>query len=177
MKTLKWMLVPLALSVTAPALAAPPAGPPGSAHFGERMQEKRSKALREKVGLTEDKAKRVEAILKKYAPERKKAHEEMRAAHEKLEALIDGKSNDQAQYRAALDSIRSRRKATQDVMERAFNEVAKELTPEEQAKLFVSLGEMRGHGKHGRGPGKHGRGHGFGRGHEGGPPPHGQGKH
>ena len=117
------------------------------------MQAMRSKMLRDRVGLSEDKARKVEAILDKYAPERKKNHEEMRAAREKLHALVDGKSDDQAQYRAALDTVRAKKKAAQDVMSRAFDEVAKELTPKEQARLFLSLEDMRGKGRgHGKGP-------------------------
>lgn len=172
MKTFKWLLVPLALSVTAPAWADPPPSGPSPDHSGgrfrEKMQEMRSHMLRERVGLTEEKAKRVEAILDKYAPERKRAHEALRAAREDLRALVDSKSEDENLYRKMLADVRTKRKAMQDLMDRAFNDVAKELTSKEQARLFLSLEEMHGFG---RGPG-FGRGHGpGGPGGPGGPPP------
>lgn len=172
MKTFKWLLVPLALSVTAPAWADPPSGAP-SGHPGgrskEKMQEMRSHMLRERVGLTEEKAKRVEAILDKYAPERKRSHEALRDAREDLRALVESKSEDENLYKKMLGDVRAKRKAMQDLMDRAFNDVAKELTPSEQARLFLSLEEMHGFGR-GHGPGfGHGRGPGGPSG-PGGPP-------
>lgn len=165
MKTLKLMLVPLALTLTAPAWADRPAGPPpghSGGRFGEKMEAMRSRMLRERVGLTDEKAKRVEAILNKYAPERKRAHEAVRTAREDLRTLIDSKSEDENLYKNALQSVRDKRKAMQDLMDRAFNEVAKELTPREQARLFVSLEELHGFGRgrdhDGHGHDDHGRG-------------------
>jgi len=156
MKTLRWMLVPLALSVVAPAFAAPPAPSASSERVDQKKREMRGRMLRDRVGLSDDKARRVEAVLEKYGPERKRVHSALRDAKEKLRSLVAGKSDDQAAYRAALDQLRSSRKALLDLMERAFGEVSKELTPKEQAKLFLALDELHmGMGRgmhHGHGP-------------------------
>ena len=146
MTRLRWLLVPIALLACAPAVAAPATPGPSGAPMEQHLQRMRSRVLRERVGLAEEKAKKVEAILDKYAPERRRLTAELRQGRQKLRALLVLDSQDQALYRAALDQVRSNRKALQDLMERAFGEIAKELTPKEQGKLFLALDELRHRG-------------------------------
>ena len=145
MTRLRWLLVPIALLACAPAVAAP-AAPPSGAPMEQHLARMRSRVLREKVGLGEEKAKKVEAILDRYAPERKRLTAELRQGRQKLRALLTLDSQDQTAYRAALDQVRTNRKALQDLMERAFSEISKELTPKEQGKLFLALDELRQRG-------------------------------
>jgi Spy/CpxP family protein refolding chaperone len=172
MKSLRWMIVSTVVGVCAvstPALAGParasasaasaPSAGRGAA-FEQHLHEARSRVLREKVGLTEDKARKVEAILDRYMPERKKVASAMREARQKLHALVTLNGDDQSTYRGALEQVRTQRKALMDLMDRAFAEVGKELTAKEQAKLFLALDELRGK-MGGRGHG-HGHGHGHG---------------
>ncbi|HEX4478277.1 MAG TPA: periplasmic heavy metal sensor [Polyangiaceae bacterium] len=150
MTTIRWMLLPMFLSVAVPAWAAPPppattpvtapSGDPGDRPF-ETM---RSRILRERVGLTEEKAVRVETILKKYAPERKRINGNLKESRQKLRALVTLNSDDQGAYKSALEGLRTNRKALADLMDRAFGEVSKELTAKEQGKLFLVLDNMRG---------------------------------
>jgi Spy/CpxP family protein refolding chaperone len=143
---LRWLLVPIALLACAPAMAAPTTPGPSGAPMEQRFQKVRSRVLREKVGLAEEKARKVEVILDRYAPERKRLTQELRQGRQKLRALLTLDSQDQAAYRSALDQVRTNRKALQDLMERAFGEIAKELTPKEQGKLFLALDELRQRG-------------------------------
>jgi len=53
-------------------------------------------------------------------------------------------SEDQAAYKGALDEVRTGRKALQDLMEHAFADISKELSPKEQARLFLALDELKG---------------------------------
>jgi len=145
MKRLAWLTLPALLSTAVPAFADPPASAPAGAP-APRVERIRSRVLRDKVGLTEDKARKVEAVLDKYAPERKRLGMALRDARQKLRALLVLNSEDEGAYRAALDALRTNRKALADLMDRAFTEIGKELTAKEQAKLFVALERMRGLG-------------------------------
>lgn len=146
MRRIRWILIPLALSVAGTALAdPPPEGPWGErAEMDQRMLKARGRLLREKVGLSEEKARKVEAVLDKYAPERKRLVASMRDARQKLRALVTLNSEDQAAYRTNLEQLRTSRKALMDLMDKAFNEVAKDLTPKEQTRLFLALDKLRG---------------------------------
>jgi len=146
MTRMRWLLVPIALLACAPAVAAPATPGPSGAPMEQHLQRIRSRVLREKVGLAEEKARKVEAILDRYAPERKRLTAELRQGRQKLRALLTLDSQDQAAYKGALDQVRSNRKALQDLMERAFGEIARELTPKEQGKLFLALDELRQRG-------------------------------
>ena len=150
MKSVHWFFMAVSLFACAPAMAGPNSPPNGAAPNGDaresRLQQIRSRVLRDKVGLTGDKAVKVEAILEKYAPERRRVAQKLREGRQKLKALMTLNSEDQTAYRSALDQIRTNRKAMQDLMERAFNEISKELTPKEQARLFLALDDLRGKG-------------------------------
>jgi Spy/CpxP family protein refolding chaperone len=144
MRSYRWLFMAVSLFACAPAAAAPPNTPPSGNPHEHRLQQMRSRVLRDKVGLSDDKAAKVEVILEKYAPERRRVAQKLREGRQKLKALMTLSSEDQAAYRAALDQIRVNRKALQDLMERAFNEISKELTPKEQARLFLALDDLRG---------------------------------
>ena len=150
MKLVRWSMVAATLLASAPALGAPPPAAPPPAAPGapagpmqQRLQRLRSRVLREKVGLADDKATKVEAILDRYAPERRRISQRIREGRQKLKALMVLNSEDQAAYRSALDEVRTNRQALQALMERAFNEIATELTPKEQGRLFLALDELR----------------------------------
>jgi Spy/CpxP family protein refolding chaperone len=155
MKRFQWFFIAAPLLACTPALAAPPNTPanaaaapaPPAGPMAQRLQRLRSRVLREKVGLPDDKAVKVEAILDRYAPERRKVSLKLRDGRQKLKALMVLNSEDQMAYRGALDEIRTNRKALQDLMARAFDEIARELTPKEQGRLFLALDDLRGKGQ------------------------------
>ena len=107
------------------------------------MLRVRSRVLREKVGLSNEKASKVEAILDRYAPERRRIALKIRDGRQKLMALLVLNSEDQTAYKGALEEVRTNRQAMQALMERAFNDIATELTPKEQARLFLALQDLR----------------------------------
>lgn len=145
-KTVRWILVPALLSSAGSAVAqnVPPAPGADRAAMEQRMDKARARLLRNKVGLSEEKARKVEAVLDKYAPERKRLVASMREARQKLRALVTLKSDDQAAYRTNLEQLRTSRKALMDLMDKAFTELSKDLTPKEQARLFLALDKLRG---------------------------------
>lgn len=148
------LLVGAMLFACAPALAAPPpapppgtpppaaAPPPPPGPMQQKLMRVRSKVLREKVGLTDEKATKVEAILDRYAPERRRIGLKIRDGRQKLKALLVLNSEDQAAYKGALEEVRTNRQAMQGLMERAFNDIAAQLTPKEQARLFLALQDL-----------------------------------
>jgi Spy/CpxP family protein refolding chaperone len=147
------LLVGAMLFACGPALGAPPpappppAPPPAAAPPPGPMQQKlmrvRSRVLREKVGLTDEKASKVDAILDRYAPERRRISLKIRDGRQKLKALLVLNSEDQAAYKGALEEVRTNRTALQGLMERAFNDIAAQLTPKEQARLFLALQDLK----------------------------------
>jgi hypothetical protein len=108
----------------------------------QKLMRVRSRVLREKVGLSDDKASKVESILDRYAPERRRIGLKIRDGRQKLKALVVLNSDDQAAYKGALEEVRTNRTAMQALMERAFNDIATQLTPKEQGKLFLALQEL-----------------------------------
>jgi Spy/CpxP family protein refolding chaperone len=154
MKRYAWFVLPLSLSIAVPALADPQKPGPSAEHgHGQGPGGKgfRQRVLKERVGLNDAKADRVSQLLEKYAPERKRLRDQTRDARQKLKALVGANSTDQAAFRTALDQVRTSHKAMVDLMDRAFAEVSKDLTPGEQARLFLALdglrGKMKGHGR------------------------------
>jgi hypothetical protein len=109
----------------------------------QKLMRLRSRVLREKVGLSDEKASKVEAILDRYAPERRRIGLKIRDGRQKLKALLVLNSEDQVAYKSALDEVRTNRQALQGLMERAFNDIATQLTPKEQARLFLALQDLR----------------------------------
>jgi len=88
MRRLSWTLVPIALLACAPALAAPASAPPAGP-MEQRAQRIRSRVLREKVGLNDDKAQKVEVILNRYAPERRRLALQIRDGRQKIPRADD----------------------------------------------------------------------------------------
>jgi Spy/CpxP family protein refolding chaperone len=127
----------------APPPAPPPAAAPPPGPMEQKLMRVRSRVLREKVGLTDDKASKVEAILDRYAPERRRIALKIRDGRQKLKALLVLNSEDQAAYKGALEEVRTNRTALQALMERAFNDIATQLTPKEQARLFLALQDLK----------------------------------
>ncbi len=135
----------LALSLSGPAYAQPEDddGAPPTAEVQERVKKMRGKVLREKVGLSEEKAKKVEAIFDALEPERRKVREEVRTARKQLRELFKADSDDQAAYDAALAKLREATKKTVALRDKQFEALKKELTPKEHAKIVHRLDKLR----------------------------------
>ncbi len=123
----------------------------------EKMKAMRAKMLREKVGLTEEKAKQVEGVLDgfhdRHVQLRKAFKENMKA----IKDLVKADSADQDAYTKALLAMRDNHKAQQVLMDEQMEALKKVLTPKEQAKMFLAHQKMKMKmkkfmkGKHGKG--------------------------
>lgn len=177
------MLLTLSLSLLiAGAALAQPRGPRGemTPERVEKFKEKRGELLREKVGLSEALATRVEAVMDKFQAERQELHGQVMEAKQALQTLLEEDSGDQLAYKANLDTLLAIRTSMQELHEAEISEIRGLLTPKEATKLLSTMERvhkrmrgMKGHGRKGRCPdGDCPRGDGFG---PGGPGPGGGG--
>lgn len=134
----------LTLGVASSAAAKPKGPHDKRAQVEQRIKQARGEILRKHVGLDDAKAKEVEAILDKHAPERKKLQGQMREARKTVRALLQADSNDQAAYARAIADYRSAEKKLDALREKEYDELAKKLTPKQQAKLVVAIRKMQG---------------------------------
>jgi Spy/CpxP family protein refolding chaperone len=140
----------LALAAPARAQSGPPphAGPPAHAAPGakraqaqQKLRQVRARLLRERVGLDVKTALAVEKILDKFQSERQRLHQAMREEKKKLRALLDLDSNDQAAYTRSQRSLLDVQQKLAMLKQQEFEELAKVLTPKQQAKLGREVDE------------------------------------
>lgn len=135
-----------ALGVAAPAFAQGKGGAPPPDKRGQveqRMRQVLGKVLRERVGLDEKKAAAVEKILDKNTSAERTLRQEQRKHRQALRALLKADSNDQNAYKAAITGLRASQQKLQAIHQRELDEVAKILTPKEQAKFLIAVTGMR----------------------------------
>jgi len=99
--------------------------------------------LRSEVGLDDKKAAEVEKILAKHAPQRKKLQKEAQTQRQALRALVQKDSNDQAAYDKAIQALRAAQKKLHAQREKEVDELAKVLTPKQQAKLLIATRKLQ----------------------------------
>ncbi len=134
----------LSLGVVHGASADPKAPADKRAQIEERIKKARGEILRRQVGLDDAKAKSVEAILDKHAPERRKLQKEMREHKRTVRALLDADSNDQQAYARSISGYRAAEKKLDALRDKEFTELSSKLTPKQQAKLVVAIRQMQG---------------------------------
>ncbi len=150
LKTTLGLIAVLAIisALAASALAQPSGGgrirsKQPAVHLHDQVKKVRFKVLREKVGLNEARAKKVEVVLERLAPQRHKAQKQMRQARQQLRRLIKADGDDQQAYSKALSQIREAHSTLEKLRDQQFEELEQELTPKEQATMLHTLGQMR----------------------------------
>ena len=113
------------------------------AEVEKRMQEVVRKVLTDKVGLEDKKADKVAALLKKDREDQRKIRKEMRDARQDLKKLLDDDSNDQKAYSKAMAALRKSRDDLHKLQNKHFQQLSKELTPKQQAKLFQAMQQLQ----------------------------------
>ena len=109
----------------------------------KRAETRRRELLRKRVGLSEEKAKRVEAIVRKHAEQQRTLKRSVREARVELRQLLRTESDDQGAYERALGELETAHRALQDLRQKRFEELKQTLTPREQAQLLVTMGKVR----------------------------------
>jgi Spy/CpxP family protein refolding chaperone len=142
---LRSLLLALAVLAAAPALArAEPGGPDQKrAEVRQRIKQLRHQVLLKEVGLDEAKAAAVERVLEKHSAERRAARERAAQHRAALQKLLDAGSNDQKAYATAIRGLRDAQKQRAAQRERELDELAKLLTPKQQAQLLRATERLK----------------------------------
>lgn len=146
----RWLFYPIfscSLLCATAAFAEPNGAPPGGvqakrAEVEARLKKWRATTLRRDVGLDEKKATEVERTLDRLQAEREKAQKDLRQQQKTLRALFDLDSTDQAAYAKALQSVREDTAKLQALRLAEFDELGKQLTPKQEAKLLRLMRQM-----------------------------------
>lgn len=113
------------------------------ARVEQRLKQLRAKILRQQVGLDEKKAEEVQKVLLKYEPERRKVQRQHQEHRRALRDLLQNDSNDDAAYKKSIDGFRATQKKLNALRDKEMDEVAKLITPKQQAKLYAALERLR----------------------------------
>jgi len=112
---------------------------PSKEKMMERMKQKRSKMLRNRVGLSETTAVEVEAVMVKNDPERKQLLRRKKALRHRVQALIAEDSDDQNQFQAAMREFRAIEERHVSLRQEEMKALSALLTPKEQVVLHMTL--------------------------------------
>ncbi len=154
------------LMTAAPVLAqTAPRQPAAAAVSRPLVLAMRARMLRERVGLDETTAQRVEQVLARFDAEHATVRELVRVNVQRIRQLLRENSTDQAAYRQAVEGLRNAQRQQQALIDREFDELKTILVPSQQARLLMQLRRLNqaGWGGGGMGPGAGpGRGGGMG---------------
>jgi hypothetical protein len=131
-----------ALSLSATALAQPSGVQAKRAEVEANLKKWRGTILRRDVGLDEKKATDIERTLDKFQAERQEVQKDMRQRQKTLRALLDLDSNDLPTYGKALQGVRENTIKLQSLRIQEFDELGKQLTPKQEAKLLRLVRQM-----------------------------------
>jgi len=129
-------------ALSAPAFAQPSGAQAKRAEVEARLKKWRGTILRKDVGLDEKKATDIEHTLDKFQVEREKVQKEMRQQQKIMRALFDLDSNDQSAYAKSLQSVRESTAKLQTLRLAEFDELGKQLSPKQEAKLLRLMRQM-----------------------------------
>lgn len=108
----------------------------------------RHEHFKKMLGLTDDQAKKVEALKKDEKAEIKPLRDKVRTLSKKLEWQIAAKASDD-DIKSTLDEARSARESMVSSMKKYRTQMNNILTPTQQAKLLVFKSKMIERKKHG----------------------------
>jgi Spy/CpxP family protein refolding chaperone len=131
-----------AFGLSATTYAQPSDAPAKRAELEHRLKKLRAEILRKDVGLDEKKATEVERTLDKFRAERERLQNELRQQQKTLRALLDLDSVDQSAYARSLQIVREHMQKLQVLRLQEFDELAKLLTPKQQAKLGRAIRQL-----------------------------------
>jgi septal ring factor EnvC (AmiA/AmiB activator) len=132
----------LLVALSAPAFAQGNGPQAKRAEVEARLKKWRGTILRRDVGLEEKKATDIEHTLDKFQAEREKVQKDMRQQQKTLRALFDLDSNDQGAYGKSLQIVRENTAKLQTLRLQEFDELGKQLSPKQEAKLLRLMRQM-----------------------------------
>jgi len=139
---LRYVLLSVLLCVSTAVHAQSNPAQAKRAEVEARLKKWRGTMLRRDIGLEDKKATEVERTLDKYQAEREKVQKELRQQQKTMRALFDLDSADQAAYAKALQLVRENTAKMQSLRLQEFDELGKQLTPKQEAKLLRLMRQM-----------------------------------
>lgn len=97
--------------------------------------------LQQGLGLSPDQAKKFSEIMKKYHQKRRELREQMRSYRSQLESASS--SNDAAQASQVVSNLQKTRQEMEKIDDEQFKEIKPMLTPQQQAKYFLMMEDIR----------------------------------
>jgi hypothetical protein len=129
-------------SLSTPAFSQPNGVAAKRVEIEVRLKKWRAGILRKDVGLDDKKASDIEHTLDRYQGEREKVQKDLRQQQKTLRALFDLDSNDQAAYGKSLQIVRESTAKLQALRLQEFDELGKQLTAKQEAKLLRLMRQM-----------------------------------
>jgi Spy/CpxP family protein refolding chaperone len=140
---LRALLVLAVLLAALPALAENKGRNDRRARVEKRIQQLRTRVLKQEVGLDDKKADEVQKVLVKHHAERQKLQREHRQHRKDLRDLLQSDSNDEARYKKSIEGFRSTQKKLNALRDREMDEIQKLVTSKQQAKLYAAMERLR----------------------------------
>jgi Spy/CpxP family protein refolding chaperone len=151
-----WLAVLLVWSTPVFAQVPAASGPPAVANT--RAVVARARMLRQRVGLGEATAQRVEQVLAQFDAQHAAVRAQVEASHRTIRRLVQANSMDEDAYRQAVEALRSVRIQQQALLNREFDELKNILLPSQQARLLLHRRRLNRDGGSGPAGGVAGRG-------------------
>jgi hypothetical protein len=145
---MKKSLMTAVLMLSVAAWAEPSEGPgPGgrSANFELNQVNRISSAL----NLDEAGTAKVKATLDTFAPQLKSIHQQMRESFKIIRAGSEGDSAALSQLEGAITQLKGLRSQIEQIHEQLFTQLSLGLSPQQKAKLLVTLLPRFEHHRHG----------------------------
>lgn len=157
------MAIGLLATLALPAESQRPGGPPPRGELEAELRRGFARAVRQRVGLTEDQMRKLAPITQKYANERARIQLDERQARMELGRILrDSVAGDSAKVEGLMARMLDAQKRQVQLLEEEQKELATIMSPLQRARFFGLREQMRRQLEERR----RGRGEGLG-----GPPP------
>lgn len=136
-------LLLLALAVPAAAQQRPAQGPPGRAQLEGEIRRGFARAVRERVGLSEEQMRRLAPLTQKHEQERRQLQMEERATRMALQLAMRDSAPDQDRVAQGLERLLDVQKRRIALLEREQRDLAAIMTPVQRARYLALQEQVR----------------------------------
>lgn len=137
------MTLLLALALPAAAQQRPAQGPPGRAQLEGEVRRGFARAVRERVGLTEEQMRRLAPVTQRHEQQRRQLQMEERAARMALQLAMRDSAPDQDRVAQELQRLLDVQKRRITLLEREQHDLAAIMTPVQRARYMALQEQVR----------------------------------